>query len=77
MIVGSKTRSWRGKTRGVTWHGGRKSLCVCFGSEGKLREERKKGGDVTGLLKLFSWFPQQQLATVSWVSVCEYYSGGI
>lgn len=41
------------QTRGVTWHGEGGRGCLCFGSKGKLREERK-GGDVTGLLNFIS-----------------------
>lgn len=41
------------QTRRVTWHGEGGRGCLCFGSKGKLLEERK-GGDVTGLLNLIS-----------------------
>lgn len=43
----------RVQTRHVTWHGEGGRGCLCFGSKGKLREERK-GGDVTGLLNFIS-----------------------
>lgn len=37
---------------------------------------RKKGGDVTGLLKLFSWFPNTNHHSVPG-SVCKYCISGI
>lgn len=39
----------------VTWHGGGRA-CLCFGSKEEVAR-RKKGGDVTGLLKLFFLVP--------------------
>lgn len=50
------------QTRGVTWHGEGGRGCLCFGSKGKLREERK-GGDVTGLLNFISLSPTPTNAT--------------
>ena len=38
-----------GQTCCVTWHGGG-SACLCFGCKEEVAR-RKKGGDVTGLLK--------------------------
>ncbi|CAG5891799.1 unnamed protein product [Menidia menidia] len=35
---------------------GNRKCCLCFGSKGEVAR-RKEGGDVTGLLKLFSWLP--------------------
>lgn len=47
--------------------GAEELVCVLVLRGSCEKKERKKGGDVTGLLNLFSWFPQRQLTTVSWV----------
>lgn len=51
----------------MTWHEGGRA-CLCFGSKEEVAR-RKKGGDVTGLLKLFSWFPDVALLECPWFRV--------
>lgn len=51
----------------MTWHEGGRA-CLCFGSKEEVAR-RKKGGDVTGLLKLFSWFPDAALLECPWFRV--------